>query len=485
VSVLRISDFSGGLNLRDSPNELAASETPDAFNFTLDERGALKWRKGCVTAVALPGVAGKTCDLFYSQALGLWLCCRETAGAPNTFRLHTHPADLSSGSWTDRGQIASGVGAQACFADWPGTTPFCLIGTDVVDVNFGGYYTLDATPTLTRRFGNSTVIDLAIWQNKVWLIVPSLGPTRIYRSLVGDPVTTPTDFNDLREKDAGPLTALGVSGAGLLAYKMRSTYRITDAATGAYVLIDNSAGCLHPLSLVAHHGRLYSWGADAFYEWDGIGAGRNVGDKCRSLFVTPALASGPPILGVSGDSIIGAFAADYGTVRDDLLEFNPAQKWIMRHSLASTTSDQISSFATKDNTLYAASEDGNVVLKMFTETPGSDDGVVPFTRYTTPWLQPTNGALARLQRARIQGLVGTGTSTALNFEVYKDWDRSTFDFYSIATQLRGGDALDDQKSTDLQALGHARAFQFRFTPFTAAGDVKITGLHLKTQELER
>jgi hypothetical protein len=55
VPILRISDFSGGLNLRDSPQELAPTETPDSLNWTLDQRGALKWRKGCQDQIALPG----------------------------------------------------------------------------------------------------------------------------------------------------------------------------------------------------------------------------------------------------------------------------------------------------------------------------------------------------------------------------------------------------------------------------------------------
>jgi hypothetical protein len=488
VRTVTLSDFSGGLNLRDAPHQLALTETPDAINFTLDERGAIKWRKGCVNAVALPGVSGTLAYIYFSLALNLWLCCRETAGAPNTFRLYSRPANFS-GAWVDRGQIASGVAAQATFADWSGVTPYALIATDVADATNGGVYTFDGT-TLTKR-APTAMRAITVWQNRVW--TASLG-ARLHRSDIGG-VGVWTDFTDLREKDAAELTALGVVGGALIVFKKRSTYRINDSATGAYTTIDTSAGCLSALSLVAHRGRLYSWGVDALYEFDGIGPGRNVGDKARPLFVPtarfgppgqlPIDPSGPPVLGLSGDSVIGAFSSDYGAVRDALLEFNPAQGWIMRHALASSSADAISSFATKDNTLYAAVNDGDVILKMFTETPGADNGVVPVTRFKTPWLQLNHGGLARLQRARIQGLVGTGTGTSLDFAVYRDWDHSSSDIYGIGDALRGGDSADDMETVDLNALGHSKAFQFEFVPGAAAGDVKIVGLILTAQELER
>lgn len=46
--LLRIRDFSGGLNVREAPPELAPNESPDLWNVTLDERGGVAKRLGYV-----------------------------------------------------------------------------------------------------------------------------------------------------------------------------------------------------------------------------------------------------------------------------------------------------------------------------------------------------------------------------------------------------------------------------------------------------
>src|SRR5262245_5715665 len=113
MASLYVPDFSGGLNTRDSINQIRPNETWSAYNVTLDERGAIKRRKGCTNVVALPGTSAKKADIFYSQAIDLFICVRESGGAKKLF---TRPGDLS-GSWTDRGQVSDSVNARATFAD--------------------------------------------------------------------------------------------------------------------------------------------------------------------------------------------------------------------------------------------------------------------------------------------------------------------------------------------------------------------------------
>jgi len=44
--IVRITDFSGGLNTTNSPNNIADNELVEIENFLIDERGVLKKRRG-------------------------------------------------------------------------------------------------------------------------------------------------------------------------------------------------------------------------------------------------------------------------------------------------------------------------------------------------------------------------------------------------------------------------------------------------------
>jgi hypothetical protein len=488
-------DFSGGLNLLDSPNELKPNETPDATNFTLDERGAFKWRGGSLNLGSLPGTSGKPAFLYFSPLLGIYLCARESAGTLKLF-------SGSPGTWTDRGTINSGVTAQAAFIDFPGNPAKVVITTDVNSGATKGTWTWDGT-TLT----NVAIIGgtaLVLWQDRaVFAGYPTSdatgNPTRFWASAPKDP----TDWTnaggawsqDVREKDAAPLTALGVVGGALLVFKQRSAYRINDSATGAYTTIDPDHGCLGPLALAPARGRLYVWGMKTICEFDGAGRGLSIADKLDPLFARTigfgayGSPDSIPVASTWRGRVYFAYPSGAGG-NDRILEYDPEQQWFMRHQLAASGQNKISSFAlgaVGQLDLKAASQNGDMVFTLFTQTPGSDAGTsyASLTNYRTPWLQLNGGGLARLRRARVQGLVGTGTTTTLDCKVYKDWDRSSSDAYAIGADLRGGDASDDQEYVDLQALGHSQAFAFEFVPGTANGDVKIGGLVLTSEELER
>src|SRR3989304_1299026 len=52
---LILPEFSGGLNLRDAPDELRANESPNLWNTTLDERGSVSQRLRLPTPVTPHG----------------------------------------------------------------------------------------------------------------------------------------------------------------------------------------------------------------------------------------------------------------------------------------------------------------------------------------------------------------------------------------------------------------------------------------------
>lgn len=483
-----LNDFSGGLNLRDSATEIAPNETPDALNWTLDTRGQTKLRKGCLNVVALPGTSGTAAFIYHSGALSQWLCARTSGGALHLF---TRPGDLS-GVWTDRGTIhtmPNGIPAFAAFVDFPGNPPkVVLTSAQIGAVSFAGaVYTWDGT-TLTSVSGTIGGTAIALWQNRVWIGGYPLSDangnlTRLFASKVGDPATwaAPDGLTvDVRDKDASGLTALGIAGGALVVFKKRSTYRVNDSATGSYTTIDASLGCIGPLAAPGSRGRLYVWGADGLYESDGIGSLKNVGDKVRPLFATdPALIGGVPALcgGQIEDRLLFAYPHSAGGNNDRLLEYDPTHGWLMRHQLASTSKDEITSFARKEGDLYAACMDGDIMLKVFSEIAGADDGTLFSNNFRTPWLQPGRGKIARIIRAQVEGLTVTGGTTTLTMNVYTDWDLSAASLsLDLSADLRGGDSSDQVETSIQHSLGHSRAFAFEFVAGTAAGAAQINSL---------
>ncbi len=68
--MLRVRDFSGGLNLRDAAPELAANESPDLWNVTLDERGGVAKRLGYTKYNAVAFSGGLVQTIFEWNSVG-------------------------------------------------------------------------------------------------------------------------------------------------------------------------------------------------------------------------------------------------------------------------------------------------------------------------------------------------------------------------------------------------------------------------------
>lgn len=490
MASLYLKDFSGGLNARDQPNELSWSplETPAADNWTLDERGGLKLRNGCASAGSLPGVTGKKRWLFYSAMLGQFLCAVETTGAPNTLKLHTA---TSFGTWTDRGTINTSVSAKAAFVDFPGTTPKVVITTNVKAGATEGIFTWDGTTLTDLAAGNTVAGDaIALWQNKVWVAgYPNSDadgdPTLLRWCDAGDPTTwTSTNTQRIRDKDAQQITGLAVIGGGLIVFKRDSAYRVTDSSSGAYQMIDATAGCVNPRAVTVSRGRGYSWSTNGMYSWDGTGPGRSVGDKIRTYY-DPANVDWTTVAAGTYQQKVYFYAVLFAGAK--IIEYDTQQGWLMRHVLAVSTGN-VSTFTVKDEVLYGAIYNIDKGYTMFTATAGQDESTLfssSFNSWRTPWLQPNSGMLARLQRVVVQGLIGSLSGATLDMKVYKGWDRSSpSDTYSLTANLATSSANIDELFSPVMSVGHSTAFALEFQPGTAAATTRVTGLQLVDTPLQ-
>ena len=464
--------FTGGLNLRDSLEEIAQNETPDALNSTLTVTGAARPRAGCTQVATLP--AGTAKFLYYSSVLNKWFCQVGTV-------LYVRPGDLS-GSWASH---LTGVQAGLAVA---------MVDFDTVAViaaeGLGIYTTDGVTPVLVTS--SVTGHALAVFKNRVWL-ANSVNAT-VYFSAIGNPASIgASDFVQVREKDAKGCTGFGFAQAGgLILYKRESAYRITDAATGAYTTIDWSTGCVAPQAATNLRGFTYTWAADGLYAWDGLGPGVLVGDKVRPRFLSNT-ASDTARAKVCGapfeDRVVFAYPVDAESNnrflelyprQQERTDYLPAAGWVMEHQLAQAGEKEIAFFAIKGGKLYAAVSDGAAMYEMLGATPGADDGTNYTAHYKTPPM--SLGKLSRLQRVRVYGKSDAAATSTKEIRTYKDWSASVAATFDITADFESADGAE---VADLQALGHGEAFQLEFRAHSGTGTAELDRLLLDLDPLER
>jgi hypothetical protein len=229
----------------------------------------------------------------------------------------------------------------------------------------------------------------------------------------GSLVTQGANYNDLIEKDEQPIVCLrGASGQdvigqpGLLAFKRRSAYRITDSDTGAYVTIDPQVGAASNAAAAVVLGRVYTLSMAGIAWTDGRGPMRIETDKLRPLWTPEQLAFDHPELWVLGrrqGHIVASVPTVGKTACDLALEHYPGSK---PESAATTlgsnaascyapltlnTEKLLSGHPTKPGQVY---ENGK---------GGTDDGVPIRSWFQTFWWTVSPERLARIRSAIFEG----------------------------------------------------------------------------------
>ena len=280
---LQLQDFSGGLNLNDSPLELSDSETPDCMNVSTDERGGIAKRLGYrrTSSSALPWTP---LSLFFwgaDPAGAAWYVYGSSIASDG--KVYRSP---NGSVWTLVHSYASPAGNyQVKFADFNGK---------LVILNAGiGVSTWDGT-TWVDVAGSAKGETLAVWQNKVFVADCGINPATAARIrwCAASDITTwdAADYVDVWEKDTLKLTALYPTEAALYAFKEESAYRIYDSSTGAYSMTDAGAGAGGPHAITSAGGTLYVLNKQGVFESRG-GALQKISGSLDPLF--NSLAEGP------------------------------------------------------------------------------------------------------------------------------------------------------------------------------------------------
>jgi hypothetical protein len=407
-----IVDLSGGLNARDAATELAANETPDCLNVTLDERGGARKRLGLsawASAVANPvtyGFESTVCNLmlWYSQADGKLY--QDTSGALTDSKTFTadHPV-----------QIVDFAGA--CYITHP------------VD---GLWVTPDGA-SWTQVFANSgsvpTGCDLAaVWQNKLWLA--SSASNELFFCAPGDATrwdsADDAGANHLREGNDYPIVCLyGSSGTDIQAQPALlvgkrsgakgSLHRVTDAATGNYVTLDQSIGPAGPQAVTNLYGLVYLVSTDGIFRTDGQSPLVPVSQKIEPMFRPTALDYTHASLYTAGrqaDRLYFSVTRQGSAVNDLCFEYHPL------FGAFTVRDDAMAcyvSHGTAGDVLLGGSPAAAGQIYQLNAT-GDDNGTNIESYFYTRVFEPGGSQQMRLQHVRVLGR-GPFTITALpNFQ---------------------------------------------------------------------
>lgn len=397
-------DFSGGWNIRDAPSELANNESPDLLNVTLDERGGVVKRLGCESVGT--NFVNAASNIFYWRSGDVFILQRAAVIYKTTdFTTYTTIKTYSTND-------------VAAFCDWN----IGAIGLLIAVHPTGKVSTYDGTTwtdVATSPKGNC----IAIWQNKVWVSGDPDNRSRVYACIAGHPEQAwnlADDYNDMREKDHAPVTALGggpgmdIAGRpGLLVFKKNWIGRINDANAagttfGQYTTLHNEAGAVSAQAITSSSsGLVCSINERGIWVCDGDSAQLASG-KISRLFRAEMLnfAKTDEWCAEQHDDRVIFCVSRQGSDRNNLtLEFHPTQGWIVPHDCAFRS---LTLYTKNERQLYGASPKAINPLvdpygKVFQVFSGwSDDGEEILSHFQTRWFEVQGGYSIRLRRMRVQ-----------------------------------------------------------------------------------
>lgn len=462
ISEFRFDDFSGGLNLRDAPSQLAANESPDCMNVTLDERGGVTKRLGLVRVTTGGSLASPPLNLFYWATGGITIVqvgaiVYKTTDFVTFTLLHTFT-----------------TAARVAFTDFQ----YQLVTVHPVDgvwVSTGGAFTQTAGGTANMEAVKGTCI--ASWQNKCWVGGDPVNKSRLWFCEPGDPAkwTIASAWIDIREKDDLSITALGIGQGmdiagrpGMLVFKDESTYRVNNSTSGAYTTLDSRIGAASPLAVTSLGGVTAAISRHGIYVTTGTSEMRNVSLQIEPMF-TPTQTNFARLdqmcAGIYRDRIVFSLPTAGSTVNNRTLEFHPPTGWIVPHDFGVTA---FTSYTKQDQKLHGAGPVDGHIWEVF--KGGDDAGTAIAARYQTRWVEPGAGINCRYRRAMLTGRGVFKMNVKLN---YTPATGASHDVTLAATRWQWGDGtlwgstawgpLNFENYQAFNSLGVGRAISLQFT----------------------
>lgn len=481
---LVMGDFTGGLNLRDYPSEIANNESPACENVTIDARGGVTKRLGLtrINGTGAPGAINYK-NIFFWQSKNMYVI-QDNNRIIWTTDLHAYntlftAADARIITFVEFQQkLVIAIPGNGIYV-WDGVAATPSIAQKATR-GAGGTVTPNVGPTTIRPTG------IAAWQNKVWVIQ---GP-KFYASVQGDPMqwVEDQDYNNVFEKDSLPLTAIGggqgmdISGRpGLLVFKADSTYRINesrstviDTATGnptitfgAYTTTHNHAGAAGPLAVItASTGQTCQVCQRGIYFSDGTNAPVLASGRIEPFFSDEELNFSASAIymwaaGRYEDRVVFSLTRGSSSVNNYTLEFHPIQGWIVPHSfgMAAYTEN-----LQDVKHLIGCLPNSTLAYQVFRS--GTDDGQPIAARWQSRWFEPFAGYAFRMRRLRV---VGRGQFNLFTKVDYTQSEGVLSQFQSFDSSSEWGNGIwgemlwgskPVEAYQDFFSLGHGKSVSF-------------------------
>ena len=406
---LRIRNFSGGLNLRDAPQELQPNESPDLWNATLDERGSATKRLGYTKANGNPFSSAlvKNSFFWFSGSHRVWQVGAELYLDDAASPFYTFSTDARCG-----------------FADFKGKLWFIhpIDGLYQSDGTSGGTSSVAAGP-------KGTTIEP--WQNRLMAAGDPAAPVTVYASAIADGTNwtitgtpPPAWTNDIREGNDYPIVKIAAASGidiagrpGCLVFKRDphstkgSTHRMNDGDTGAYTTVDTAVGAASEGSVVNLFGRTIVLSPQGIFWTDGVGALKAASLQVSPIFHPSALATDKIDLiagGAVGDRCYFSLPTIGASANTLALEYQPLEGWIVQGSNA------MSCYCSDGQTLWGGSP--NVAGQTYRLLDGgSDDGADIDSYFQTAWFEPAGGFKIRFRRLSPLGRGSFDIDTRVDF----------------------------------------------------------------------
>jgi hypothetical protein len=462
--LLKIRDFSGGLNVREAPPELAPNESPDLWNVTLDERGGVAKRLGYVKVNLTPYGGGIVQNILYSGLLSDYLV---QAGASiylgtNTTARKTFTTSARCGMCEFTGKVWAIHPVDGLFSSPDGIT-WTAIGTGPK----GDSITSWQNRLVTNDFVNTTQINAStIGDGTDWTTAAGHGWTNQIRE-------NPRDGS--RILCLASASGVDIQGRpGLIICKRDSTYRMFDSSTGAYSTLDPSIGAASSISVTNLFGLTIILSRFGIFQTDGINPLKKMSSRVDPLFNPDTIAEDQLDLcaaGSYGNRCYFSVPRRGQTANNLAFEFHPIEGWIV---IGSNAASCYTTYASQTQRLYTGSPTvtGQVYKQL---TGGADDGATIQSWFQTKWFEPTAGYFFRARKVHLLGRGVFNLFTRFNYTVGQGVLRAvniTGGGFVWGTGVWGtgvwGPVVYQNYSAALLSLGTGRAVSFRIEETSSA-----------------
>lgn len=281
LSLLRTDDFTGGLNLRADPFQLASNESPDLLNVDIDPRGGFQMRGG-MTKLNSSAIGGISNGSFSPKRLFAWdaatpqvllsannaVYYATTTAFTSMSVTTTAPFGASFAPWTSSNLSLVYIATGTTSYKWDGSTATALTASGT-----GQWQNTYSSPTGTHmptsRFVSSHV-------DRLWCAYTTEDgvsyPNRVrFSHPINRESWADTDYIDIVDGGSG-ITHIVPFGGNLLVFKKRAVFAILGYSTDTFqvVPLTNDVGAVNPTAVAATERAVYffSW-PDGLFMYDG------------------------------------------------------------------------------------------------------------------------------------------------------------------------------------------------------------------------